>query len=240
VKASVAAILAAGGRGTRFATQDQSLAQPKQFCDLLGRPIYVWSLTVLLSHPEISRVVIVMPPDMVTQIKSSLSKYDPSGEKLLVTAGGGSRQESVYLGLKALGSSPPEYVVIHDAARPFVTAEMLDAVIENVRRTGACTTGMKPADTVKVIKDEIILETLDRQALLMVQTPQAGKFEWLLDAHEAARKKDLNTTDDAAVLEAAGREVAVVPGSPYNLKITSPADLELCNAIATIVFKDRL
>ena len=204
--------------------------------------MYVWSLLTLLEQPWIRDLVIVAPPDMVPEIKQAtlplLEKFPPRA--LNVVAGGNTRQESVYLGLQAMSNSPPEFVMIHDAARPFLTAEIINRVNEGVLKYGAVTTGVPPSDTIKRIDNLAVVETLDRQSLLLVQTPQAGKYDWLIDAHRSAHENGIATTDDAAILEAAGHRVGIVRGAYFNMKVTQPEDLILAEALAAIVFKDRL
>jgi len=234
---SIAAIVAAGGRGSRFAAD-----KPKQFLELKGKPIYYWSVSVLLQHPDIRLVVLVMPPDMVPLAETQADElFGDSKKNLVVTSGGDSRQESVYKGLQWLEKhDPPKYALVHDAARPFLDSTMLDAVIRSVEESGACTIGMKPSDTIKVVRQDNVAETLDRESLLVVQTPQAGNFQWLMAAHKLAAEQNLTCTDDAAVLEAAGHTVKVVIGSVYNMKVTQPLDLILSDALADILLKDRL
>jgi len=237
-KPTFAAVLAAGGSGLRFG----SGTMPKQFVELLGVPIYVWSLSALLENDQIRRSVIVAPPDMVPVIAKQLHEHVSRlrGKPVNVVAGGDTRQRSVYLGLKSLSDDPVDYVLIHDAARPFLTGEIVDRVIDGVIKYGACTTGVPPADTIKTIDGELILETLSRDLLLLVQTPQAARYDWLLAAHARAENEGLATTDDAAVLEFAGHRVGIVRGAAYNLKLTQPDDLILAKALASIVLADRL
>ena len=204
--------------------------------------MYVWSLVTLLEQSWIREVVIVAPPDMVPEIKkqtAALIERFPN-QSLNVVAGGDTRQESVYLGLQAMIERPPEFVMIHDAARPFLTAEIVQRVNEGVIKCGAVTTGVAPSDTIKRVENHSVAETLDRRSLLLVQTPQAGRYDWLIDAHRSAHENGLATTDDAAVLEAAGHKVGIVGGANFNMKVTQPEDLILAEALAAIVFKDRL
>lgn len=242
----IAAILAAGGRGTRFAGSragdTECGALPKQLLELSGHPIYVWSLTTLLSQSKLEEVVIVAPGDLTELIDQQLDTLRMSfpTKALHVVAGGDTRQASVFCGLKFLKHTPPDYVLIHDAARPFLTSEILSRVLEGVTTFGACTAGIPPADTIKKVEGSFIAETLVREELLQVQTPQASKYDWLLAAHELAEQCSYATTDDAAVLEAAGHRVGIIRGASYNIKITQPEDLILAKALAPIVFSDRL
>jgi 2-C-methyl-D-erythritol 4-phosphate cytidylyltransferase len=241
---SYAAILAAGGRGTRFAASSDTGngGLPKQFMQLRGSPIYVWSLTTLLAVPAIASAVMVVPAEMVQDVRRTVDELAAvyPNKALRVVPGGDTRQASVFEGLKILEAEAPEFVLIHDAARPFLTRDIIDRVIEGVTTFGACTTGMPPSDTIKKVEGDVVAETLRRDELLLVQTPQAGRFSWLLAAHESAKRSGIATTDDAAILESAGHEVGIVRGASYNVKITQPEDLILAEALAAIVFADRL
>jgi 2-C-methyl-D-erythritol 4-phosphate cytidylyltransferase len=127
----------------------------------------------------------------------------------------------------------PEYVLIHDAARPFVTDAIITDIISAVTIHGACTAAIACSDTVNTVNGGTLGETLDRGQLALIQTPQAARFDWLYSAHELACKNGSATTDDASVLQAAGHKVYTIKGSSYNIKITEPADLVLAEAIAS-------
>ena len=165
----------------------------------------------------------------------------PGKEKISVITGGATRQESVRKGIEHLATvpTPPQYVLIHDAARPFLTQTMIDNTIKCVTEHGACTLAIPLTDTIKRVKDGLIEATLDRASLYLIQTPQAGRFDWLLSAHRQAAQKQFETTDDAAILEFAGHQVSIVSGSRYNLKITNPEDLTIGQALAPIILKDQ-
>lgn len=212
-------------------------SSPKQFRELAGRPIYQWSLKALADHEAVRLVVVATLPDSISTIQAEVEAMGLDN-RATVIAGGSTRQQSVWLGLKALSQlqPPPEYVLVHDAARPFLTKEILDATIAAVRDAGACTTCVPASDTVKRIENGRIAETLDRKSLVLVQTPQAARFDWLFDAHQKAILEQRATTDDAALLEAAGHPVAVLSGSRFNLKITEPEDLILAEAIAKVLW----
>ncbi len=252
----IAAILAAGGSGARFTASLQSQNQaaggslphavdssrPKQFLELNGYPIFVWSLRCLLASPSVACAIVVTPPDMVTEVQGHLkvlaSKFP--NKKLNVVPGGDTRQASVHLGLLALEEEKPDYVVIHDAARPFLTNDLLERFLTALITTGACTTALPASDTIKRIEKGKVVETLNRESLILVQTPQGGKFEWLIKGHALAAKEEKATTDDAAILSLAEHEVSIVDGATYNVKITRAEDMILANALAAILFTDRL
>lgn len=254
----IAAILAAGGMGARFAAslnaqegasalvshkkQSAAVRVPKQFLQLKGCPIFVWSLEILLASPSVACAIVVSPPDMVTEVQAHIKPLGSrfSEKKLKVVPGGETRQQSVYMGLVALEEEGPDYVLVHDAARPFLTSELLERFLACMVATGACTTALPASDTIKRVDHGKLAETLDRESLILVQTPQGGRFDWLLQAHKKAANEEQATTDDAAVLSLAGHDVSIVNGASYNVKITRAEDMVLADALAAILFADRL
>ena len=189
---------------------------------------------------RVERVVIVTLSDMVPVVKREAELLKPDKD-VQVIAGGASRQASVFKGLEFLETlSPcPKMVLVHDAARPFLTGAMIEQTIVGAQLHGACTTALPARDTVKRIEDGMIIETLDRESLILVQTPQAARFDWLIAAHRKAADHGVAATDDAALLEAAGRRVAIVRGASFNIKITEPEDLILSEALANRLFEPR-
>ncbi|MBY0547119.1 MAG: 2-C-methyl-D-erythritol 4-phosphate cytidylyltransferase [Candidatus Obscuribacterales bacterium] len=233
---TIAAILAAGGVGSRFS--QEANAPPKQFLYLCGRPMYVWSLLQLAKNARIGSVVVVAPEANLHLVREHVLEFATDSRlqrKIAVVAGGATRQQSVYRGLQFLEQDKvaPDLVLIHDGARPLVTAELIDSVIDAVIKYGACTPGAAVTDTIKRVVQGKIVETLDRTELSAVQTPQAGRFLDLANAHRKAIAEGWSATDDASMLERDGHFVAIVPGSPYNLKVTQPLDLVLCEALAS-------
>lgn len=232
---SIAAVLVCAGSGKRFGDESQS---PKQYQLLKGSPVYTWGLRCLLDHERINRVVLVVATDMEEDIKTDVEKWITKGlEKLSVTTGGATRQASVFNGLKLLSQqeSLPDAVLVHDAARPFINATILDDVIKCVEKEQACTVGSPVSDTVKRVDDSIIGETVDRTNLVAVQTPQAARFSELFKAHQRAEADGLVTTDDAAIMEMAGYKVSVVLSTRWNIKITTKEDLRICEALALAI-----
>ncbi|MPZ23915.1 MAG: 2-C-methyl-D-erythritol 4-phosphate cytidylyltransferase [Dehalococcoidia bacterium] len=219
----VAAIILAGGRGARA-------GGPKQFMDLCGRPLLAYSLETIASVPAVEALVLVMPPGSRDRAEAVVSASDP-GKPLTYAEGGERRQDSVRSGLHQCADF--EWVVVHDAARPFVTAEMVEQGLEIAGETGAATVGMRIADTIKRVSDDgRVLETLDRGQLWTVQTPQVFRHELLERAH---REVSTNVTDDAAMVEMVGARVVVYPGSNRNIKVTTADDLKLAAALLSTV-----
>ncbi|EJW12127.1 2-C-methyl-D-erythritol 4-phosphate cytidylyltransferase [Rhodovulum sp. PH10] len=212
----VAAIVVAGGRGTRAGG-----GLPKQYRCVGGMPVVRRTLLAFTAHPGIALVQPVIHRD-----DEALFREASSGLDVLQPAhGGATRQSSVRAGLEALAERAPEIVLVHDAARPFATPALLDRAIE-AGRAGAAIPGLVVSDTVKAVDGEgRVVETLDRNRLRTVQTPQAFRFDALLAAHRkaAAAGRD-DFTDDAALAEWAGLPVGVFAGEAGNVKLTTADD----------------
>lgn len=233
----IALILAAAGIGSRFGSN-----KPKQFFELENLPIYMWSVISFGINEQISRIVIVTGAENIEAIDSrlsnKLSELDLKDiySKVSYVSGGKSRQESVYKGLLSLKDSAPEYVLVHDAARPFISQTSIKKVIDTTTRYGAAILATEVTDTIKKAEGSNILKTLDRTQLFSAQTPQGAKFEWLLKGHVRALSDNFEVTDDASILEFENHPVRVVEGDRTNLKITVADDLIIANAIAKKFF----
>ncbi|HEX7276683.1 MAG TPA: 2-C-methyl-D-erythritol 4-phosphate cytidylyltransferase [Acidimicrobiales bacterium] len=198
------AIVVAAGRGSRF-------GGPKQFAELEGRRVVDWALVA--SRSVADGVVLVVP-------QAHLDDEAPAAD--VVVAGGATRSESVRAGLGAVPAGA-DVVIVHDAARPFAAPALFEAVVASVREgADAAIPGVAIADTVKRVVNGRVVGTLDRDELVAVQTPQAFAADVLRRAHAGGGE----ATDDAALVEAAGGRVMVVPGDPANTKITLRTDLE--------------
>ncbi len=233
----IAAVLPAAGAGERF--KNKPTDAPKQFIGLEGRPLYLWSLSALSEDSEVDVICVCVPAQSLDAVRTEIEEVLPpqQSKKVIVTAGGLTRQNSVHNGLERLSQlpTPPDFVLVHDAARPLLTTKLIKQVIESVTANGACTVAMPVTDTIKKVKDNIVGDTLNRNELVQIQTPQAARFEWLLEAHRKAARENFGTTDDSTILEYAGHQVHIVTGSPYNLKITNPEDLSLCQSLAAML-----
>lgn len=205
----------------------------------------MWSILSFLRNERISRIVVVSHADVLDEIRDDMRRHIApkniaSVNRLVasieVVPGGATRQESVYFGLKHLNeqSPAPDYVLVHDAARPFVSANIINATIDAVITYGACTVALPVSDTIKRVDGDTITETIDRTKLVAVHTPQAGRFDWLLSAHEEAAKNGVTATDDAYILEQAKHQVKVVDSDRYNIKVTVPEDMLICEAISNM------
>jgi 2-C-methyl-D-erythritol 4-phosphate cytidylyltransferase/2-C-methyl-D-erythritol 2,4-cyclodiphosphate synthase len=216
--AKIAAIIVAAGSGTRAGRADV----PKQFRPVGGETML---RRTLAAFADVNTVDMIQP--VIRREDGDLYRAAADGFAILPpVVGGATRQDSVRAGLEALAAHAPDIVLIHDAARPFVSAALIARAIESVAETGAAIPALTVTDTVKSV-DAIghVDKTLDRSALRLIQTPQGFAFKPLLDAHrKAAMQGRADFTDDAALAEWAGMSVAVFEGEPGNIKITHPED----------------
>ena len=211
---STYALVLAAGRGTRFGG-----TLPKQYLPLGGSSVLRHAVTAFATHERIDGVMLTVRPEDRRDYDAAMTGLD----LLPPVAGGAERQDSVRLGLEALAAHRPSLVLIHDGARPFPGAALIDRVLDALERAPAAIPGLPLGDTIKRVAGESIIGTVDRTGLWRVQTPQAFHFGAILDAHRAAEGQAL--TDDAAVAEAAGLMPLIVAGSEENLKVTTAGDL---------------
>jgi 2-C-methyl-D-erythritol 4-phosphate cytidylyltransferase/2-C-methyl-D-erythritol 2,4-cyclodiphosphate synthase len=211
------ALIVAAGRGHRFGGE-----VPKQYLRLGGAAVLRHCQETFLAHPRVGKAQVVIHPD-------DRALYDTAVEGLGLPPpvhGGATRQDSVRLGLESLEKRAPDLVLIHDAARPFVDAGIVDRTLDALGDAPGAIAAVKVADTIKRAgKDDTVAGTVDRAALWRAQTPQGFRFREILTAHRAAAGKG-ELTDDAAVAERAGLSVALVPGSEDNFKVTTMDDLK--------------
>ena len=221
---NVAAVVVAAGRGARAGGD-----LPKQFRRIGGETMLRRALLMFVEHGNVGLVQPVIHPEDLALFQAATANMT----MLAPAFGGATRQASVRAGLEALSPRHPDIVLIHDAARPFASAELVARAIAATMRTGAAIPALAVTDTVKSVDAEgLVDKTLDRNALRLVQTPQGFAFALLLAAHRraaAAGREDF--TDDAALAEWAGMKVAVFAGEPGNIKITSPEDFARSEAM---------
>ena len=222
-----AAIIPAAGAGARL-----GFSTPKTFIDLGGAPMLARTIATVASSRRIAVVQPVLPRSHLSLFRSRILSRHRWENCLSPVAGGRERQHSVAAGLRALPEDV-DFVVIHDGARPFVTRALVERVLLEARRHGAAIAAIPVQDTVKRVRPDLFLDgTLDRRALWLAQTPQAFQIGLLREAHARASAAGLDATDDAALVEALGHRVRVVPGSVLNFKITTREDLALARALA--------
>jgi 2-C-methyl-D-erythritol 4-phosphate cytidylyltransferase/2-C-methyl-D-erythritol 2,4-cyclodiphosphate synthase len=217
---TIAVIVVAAGRGERASTgQDVS---PKQYRMLAGKPVLSRSIEAFLGRDDISWVVPVIHSEQIDRY-AALGLEEP--RLLPPVTGGETRQASVLAGLQALGAKRPDLVLIQDAARPLVSADVISGVIEALRSSDAALPVVPVTDTIKRSLDgQTVTATEDRKTLFAAQTPQGFRFPQILSAHLRAGRMPREFTDDAAIAEWAGLTVALTPGSTHNIKITHPED----------------
>lgn len=251
------AIVPAAGRGRRMGT-----AKPKQFLELSGKPILIYTLETLARASFLAEILLVVPTDSVADAASLLSDHGfhgettsgplprapldgrsrPDGEgtvgvralagsvregrqgRICVVAGGAERQDSVFNGLQAL---PPDcdWVLIHDGVRPFASSELLKRTWDAALTNGAAIAALPASDTIKRVRAGQVVETVPREELWLVQTPQVFRREILFEAYREADRQGWVGTDDAFLVERLGLPVAVVTGERSNIKVTTPEDL---------------
>ncbi|MDX3455417.1 2-C-methyl-D-erythritol 4-phosphate cytidylyltransferase [Streptomyces sp. ME02-8801-2C] len=229
--ARTAAVIPAAGRGVRLGP-----GAPKALRALNGTPMLVHAVRAMAASRAVSLVVVVAPPDGAAEVRTLLDAHAlPERTDFVVVPGGESRQESVKLGLDALPAGI-DIVLVHDAARPLVPVDTVDAVIEAVREGAQAVVPALPlADTVKEVEPaavhgepEPVLATPERARLRAVQTPQGFAVDTLVRAHKTVTE---NVTDDASMVEQLGLPVVVVPGHEEAFKVTRPLDLVLAEAV---------
>jgi 2-C-methyl-D-erythritol 4-phosphate cytidylyltransferase/2-C-methyl-D-erythritol 2,4-cyclodiphosphate synthase len=222
---STAALIVAAGRGSRAGSSN---AVPKQYAMLGGTTVLARSVRALASHSRIDIVQVVIHPADQSLYETAITAVDPA--KLLAPVhGGATRQESVLAGLRALTPRRPDMVLIHDAARPFVTPDIVERLLSALAGRQAAIAAVPSSDTLKKgDANNVVVDTVDRTRLWRAQTPQAFAFEAILEAHERARSSNVaNATDDAAIAVMAGIDVLMVMGSERNIKLTTAEDMAL-------------
>ncbi|MBC6497929.1 MAG: 2-C-methyl-D-erythritol 2,4-cyclodiphosphate synthase [Alphaproteobacteria bacterium GM7ARS4] len=232
------ALIVAGGSGTRFhASQHEKTSHktpiPKQYQNLYGRPLLAHSLETLIAHPHIDTVQVVIRRDDVTAYTHAVQWTDrhPSIKKKLrpPVYGGATRQQSVYHGLKALATAqtPVDYVLIHDAARPFLSPRLIGRITHalHTKRKQAVLPVLDIVDTIKQVEGDDVLTTLSRDCVKRAQTPQGFRFDIIYQAHMKEQCHPCPASDDSILAERQGIPVSIVQGETQNSKITSQHDM---------------
>jgi 2-C-methyl-D-erythritol 4-phosphate cytidylyltransferase len=219
----VLAILVAAGRGERMGA-----GRPKAFLSVAGRTLLERSAMAFERAPSVDAIVAVVPESEQDAARELLHE---AGKLVAVVPGGARRQDSVLEGMKPAPDGFDGIVLVHDAARPFVTPALIDGVTAEAKRTGAAVPVWAVADTIKRVKDGRVVETVDRSELAAAQTPQAFRFSLLTRAYEAAFRDRVTVTDEAMAVERIGEPVAAVTGEAVNRKLTTPDDLIWAEAV---------
>jgi len=230
----VIVIIPAAGLGTRMAPPSKASKTPsKQFTELGGTPILIHTLRKFAASSAISAIVVALRKDEIPGFRERLqtAATDILRKKIDLIEGGEHRQQSVSNALSAIAAEPDDIILIHDAVRPFVTAEIITDVIRAAEKFGAAIAGLPAVDTIKKVErtsdGALITATIPREHVVMAQTPQGFRYYILKKAFDEAGADGFIGTDEASLVERSGHEVAVVMGSPRNIKITTPGDMEL-------------
>ena len=232
-------IIPAAGLGTRMAAASGPArgAQPtKQFAEIGGAPIIIHTIRKFGTSPRVDGIYVALREQERARFQAHMVA-EHLRVKVHVVLGGESRQQSVANALNALHAESHDVVLVHDAVRPFVDHEIIDNVVQAVMKHGAAIAGVPAVDTIKQVErmadGAIITSTIPRERVVQAQTPQGFRYELLKRAFDDALEVGFTGTDEASLLERTGQEVAVVMGSARNIKITTPADLELAEFFLT-------
>ncbi len=224
-----AAIIVAAGKGVRAS---EAGSRPKQYLDIAGQPVLRRTLSAFLAHDAINAVQTVIDPEHITFYEAAIGNLKQSPKLRDPVAGGANRQASVLSGLRALGGEAPANVLIHDAARPFVSGDAIGRIVAALARHPACLAAIPVSDTLKAEEGGRVRRTVSREGLWRAQTPQAFRYDAILQAHERAEREGrADFTDDAALAEWQGLEVAIVMGSERNVKLTTAEDFALAERL---------
>ena len=227
MKADIGVIIVAGGKGSRTGGDEL-----KQFRWVGGKPMLLHSLQTCQQRPDVGMVVVVLPHEHVGDPPPWLFQCDT--ERLLLSVGGRERSDSVRNGLEDLPDDST-IVVVHDAARPFATLKMFDAVVAQARLGRAAVPALPVVDTLKrADRDGNVTGTVDRAGIVRVQTPQAFPRQMLEQAHQDALREGIHATDDAGLCERLGMRVVTVAGDERAMKITTDADFARAEALSIL------
>ena len=212
-------IIVSGGKSSRMNGIN------KQFIELCGIPVIIRSIKAFDNIDEICEIIVVTSTENLDTMKKLISEYN-FNKKIKITVGGETRQQSVFNGFKQVDDKS-EYVAIHDGARPLISRNIIEQLIENVKLYRATTVGVPVKDTIKVVQDGFIKSTPKRDTLFITQTPQAFEKKLYTESVEGAIKSGLDFTDDCQLVENIGYKVFMTIGEYSNIKITTPDDIKL-------------
>lgn len=205
-------------------------AAVKQFAELAGVPILVRTIRKFAAVPQVSEIYVALRKQEAERFQGRVAT-EAFRKPVHTVEGGENRQQSVANALNAVNAKDDDIVLVHDAVRPFVDSEIITGVLSAAQRTGAAIAGIPAVDTVKQVdrtaQGAVISSTIPRERIVLAQTPQGFRFSILKKAFDEAAADGFTGTDEASLVERSGHDVAVVMGSPQNIKITTPADLEL-------------
>jgi 2-C-methyl-D-erythritol 4-phosphate cytidylyltransferase len=223
-------IVPAAGIGTRMAPGHATPNAPKQFLALQGVPILVHSLRAFAAVPRVGCIVVAVRKPEISRMEALIAEHGLV-PRVRVVEGGDTRQESVSRALKEISAADDDIILVHDAVRPLIESATIERTIEAVENYGAAIVGLPAVDTIKQVertaRGAIVTATIPREYIVQAQTPQGFRWSVLRQAFADAEADGFIGTDEASIVERSGAQVAVVMGSPANLKITHPGDLKL-------------
>ncbi|HSY65811.1 MAG TPA: 2-C-methyl-D-erythritol 4-phosphate cytidylyltransferase [Terriglobales bacterium] len=233
----VIVIIPAAGMGTRMTSapvlKGKKPVATKQFTELGGVPILIRTLRQFASSPEVAEIYVALRGNEIAGFRARLEKdaNDILQKSIHLVEGGDHRQHSVANAMSSVSAADDDVVLVHDAVRPFITEEIIHEVIRAAQKYGAAIAGLPAVDTVKQVErtadGALVTATLPRERVVLAQTPQGFRYDVLKKAFDEAAADGFTGTDEASLVERSGHAVAVVMGSPRNIKITAPGDLEL-------------
>jgi len=228
----VIVIIPAAGLGTRMAPPGPGKGKTKQFTELNGTPILIHTLRKFASSAAVSQIFVALRATEIDEFRARLEKEkDILRKPVELVEGGEHRQQSVANALARISAAADDIVLVHDAVRPFVNEDIINQVVQATRKYGAAIAGTPAVDTIKQVdrtsEGALITSTIPRERVVMAQTPQGFRYQILKKAFDEAEADGFLGTDEASLVERSGGEVAVVMGSPRNIKITTPSDMEL-------------
>lgn len=220
------AIITAAGIGKRM-----NANQPKQYLELAGKPILSHTLEKFEQAKSVDAIILVCDVSSLGLVRDVILKKYPSPKVKWIVSGGAKRQDSVNAGLKAIPMGT-ENVCVHDGVRPFITPELINKSFEEAANHGACIVAIPVKDTIKRVDSEgRIVETVERAGLWRAQTPQTFKYEIIETAMNQAMGEHFYGTDEASLVERLGHEIYILSGDESNIKITTPEDLKIAEAL---------
>src|SRR5271170_1089160 len=223
-------ILPAAGLGTRMTAGHSTSSAPKQFLELAGVPILIHTLRAFAEVPQVAAMYVAVRANEMDRLTAQVRDYG-FASKVYVVEGGDHRQESVANALNAIKCDPDDIILVHDAVRPLIDAATIARTIQAVEKHDAAIVGLPAIDTIKQVErtadGAIITSTIPREYVVLAQTPQGFRLGLLRRAYAEAEADGFVGTDESSIVERAGMQVAVVPGTIENLKITQQGDLDL-------------
>jgi len=229
------AIIVAGGNGKRM-----GLDIKKQYILLKGKEILTRAIEAFEACDFVDEIIVVVGKEEINYVQEKIVSHYSLNKVKKVVEGGVERQDSVYNGLVEVDKDT-KYVMIHDGARPFITKDVIYKCLQKAKQTGASIIGVPVKDTIKRcdIKSQRVQDTPKRDTLWIIQTPQIFAFDLLMDAYHYSHEQGLQVTDDSMIVEAFGKEVYVTKGEYTNIKVTTPEDLMIGEAIIEAIHKKK-